>query len=215
VLVPVVLLLGLVATMLAWRAIGRGREVWRTLPPTLAVFGVASLLLGRTIDAPTPGATDVPGASALVVLGLASGLVFYLATRAFVVVALHVPAFRRQTAAAYEEAAGADVRRELVLSLLLAVPGEELLWRGLAYRWGAAQTSSLAIAAVIVWIAYVAANLPSRSLPIVAGAIVGGALWGALAWWSGGVLAPLASHILWTGAMLAIPPKAAAVEGDG
>jgi membrane protease YdiL (CAAX protease family) len=54
--------------------------------------------------------------------------------------------------------------------------------------------------------------VPSRSLPIVAGALVGGALWGALAWWSGGVLAPLASHILWTGLMLARPPRASEVE---
>jgi membrane protease YdiL (CAAX protease family) len=58
----------------------------------------------------------------------------------------------------------------------------------------------------------VVANVPSRSLPIVAGALVGGAVWGALAWWSGGVLAPLASHILWTGLMLARPPRASEVE---
>ena len=214
-LVPIVLLAGLVATMFAWRAIGRGREVWRTLPPTLAVFGVASLLLGRSLDAPTPGGTDIPGAAGLGVVGLLSGALLYLATRAFVAVAVRVPAFGRQTAAAYREAARAEVRRELVLSLLLAVPGEELLWRGLAYRWGADQLSSLAVAAVGVWVAYVVANLPSRSLPIIAGALVGGALWGARAWWSGGVLAPLASHILWTGSMLALPPRVTGAEGDG
>jgi hypothetical protein len=32
---------------------------------------------------------------------------------------------------------------------------------------------------------------------------------------SGGVVAPLAGHILWTGAMLALPPRVAGVEGDG
>ena len=50
---------------------------------------------------------------------------------------------------------------------------------------------------------------------MVAGAVVGGALWAGLAWWSGGVLASLASHILWTGCMLAFPPGAGrrAVEG--
>ena len=42
----------------------------------------------------------------------------------------------------------------------------------------------------------------------MAGAIVGGALWGGLAWWSGGVLASLGSHILWTGLMLLLPPGA-------
>ena len=214
-LVPVVLVLGLVGTMLAWRAIRRGREVWRTLPPLLAVLGAASLLLGRTLDAPPAGGTTVPGTAGILVLGLASGALLYLATRVFVAIALHIPAFARQTEAAYREAATTDVRRELVLSLLLAVPGEELLWRGLAYRWGADRLSSLAVAALLVWMLYVVANLPSRSLPIIAGALVGGALWGALAWWSGGVVAPLASHILWTGSMLALPPRVAGAEGDG
>jgi membrane protease YdiL (CAAX protease family) len=46
-------------------------------------------------------------------------------------------------------------------------------------------------------------------MPIVAGAVVGGAVWAGLWWWSGGMLAPLVSHILWTGAMLVRPP------GDG
>jgi membrane protease YdiL (CAAX protease family) len=53
---------------------------------------------------------------------------------------------------------------------------------------------------------YVVANLPSRLLPIIAAAVVGGALWTALAWWTGGVLAPIASHMLWTGLMLGFPP---------
>ena len=50
-----------------------------------------------------------------------------------------------------------------------------------------------------------AANLPSANLAIVAGAVVGGGLWGALGWWSGGVLAPLASHAAWTALMIGFP----------
>jgi membrane protease YdiL (CAAX protease family) len=61
-------------------------------------------------------------------------------------------------------------------------------------------------AAIVTWVAFTAVNLPSRSVPIVLGAAVGGALWAGLAWWSGGMLASLASHILWTGSMLALPP---------
>ena len=214
-LIPLVLLLGLAATMLGWRAVNGGREVWKTLPPILAVFGVISLFLYRSIDAPPPGGSNVPGRLGVTLVGLASGAIFYIATRIFVALAQRVPAFRRQTEAAYGKAGTADRVRELVLSLALAVPGEELLWRGLAYRWGADEMSSLAAAAVLVWVAYVIANVPSRSLPIIAGAMVGGALWGALAWWSGGVLAPLASHILWTGSMLALPPRVGRAEGDG
>jgi membrane protease YdiL (CAAX protease family) len=214
VVVPLVLLAGLVATMVAWRAIARGREVWRTLPPLFAVFGLAALLLAPTIDAPPSGAGTPPAPRTMLVVGLVAGALLYLATRAFVAIAVRVPAFRRHTVEAYREAAAADRGRELILALFLAVPGEELLWRGLAYRWTADRVSSLLVAAVAVWIAYVGANLPSRSLPIVAGAVVGGAVWGALAWWSAGVLAPLASHILWTGAMLGFPPRVADTERD-
>ena len=76
------------------------------------------------------------------------------------------------------------------------------------------QVTTASAAAVIAWLAHIVANVASRSLPIVAGATVGGAVRGALAWWSGGVLASLASHILWTGLML-VPTGAGrpAIEG--
>jgi membrane protease YdiL (CAAX protease family) len=213
-LAAIVIAAGLVGTMLAWRAIVRGREVWRTLPPLLGVLGAASLLIGRTLDAPPAAGADVPGPGGLAVIGLASGALFYAATRIFVALAVRVPAFRRHVVAAYQEAGTATDTREVVLSICLAVPGEELLWRGLAYRWTATELSSLAAAAALVWLGYVVANVPSRSLAIIAGAVVGGALWGGLAWWSGGVVAPLASHILWTAAMLAFPPRVAGVKGE-
>jgi hypothetical protein len=59
--------------------------------------------------------------------------------------------------------------------------------------------------------AVLARRLINRS-PLLAD---GGGLWGALARWSGGGLASLASHILWTGAMLGLPPKVGGTEGDG
>ena len=61
------------------------------------------------------------------------------------------------------------------------------------------------LAAVLAWVAFVLANLPSANLAIAAGAVVGGAVWVALAWWTGGVLASLACHIVWTGMMVAFP----------
>jgi len=42
-----------------------------------------------------------------------------------------------------------------------------------------------------------------RLMPVVLGA-----LWGSLAAWSGGILASLAGHMLWTRLMLALPPGA-------
>jgi hypothetical protein len=62
---------------------------------------------------------------------------------------------------------------------------------------------------------YLLANPPRRSMPVIAVAIVGGAVSAGTACWSEGVVAPLAGHILWTGATLAISPKVAATEGDG
>ena len=205
--------LGLVVTMLAWRLVTvRGRDVWRTIPPLLGVLGVLSLLLWSRVPSPTPGAANLPGKVGVLAIGAASGIALYLGTLVFVSIAQLVPAFARQTALAYRRAATADPRRELVLSLLLAVPGEELFWRGIAYRAGVETLTVASVAAVVTCLLYVVANVPSRSLPIIAGALVGGALWGSLAWWTGGVLAPLASHILWTGLMLARPPRVSDLE---
>jgi membrane protease YdiL (CAAX protease family) len=55
-------------------------------------------------------------------------------------------------------------------------------------------------------------NAASGSLPLVAGAVVGGAVWGGLAGWSGGIVASLASHGVWTALMLARPPASGRAE---
>ncbi len=87
------------------------------------------------------------------------------------------------------------------------VPAEELFWRGL-FQGRLDQSLAALAAAAWTWLAYVGTNVASGSLPIVAGAVVGGALWTGLALWSGGVLASLLSHMLWTGLMLVLPPGA-------
>ncbi len=184
-----------------WLVASRGRDVWRLMPLVLGAMGVAAVLVRR------PVWTD--GVSALTALaaGIASGFVLYVGTRAFVWVAAHWRPFRRAVVEKYAEAATVPLARSLALSLLVMVPSEEFFWRGLFQgRLGVAVGA--ATAAGLTWIVYVVANGPSRSLPILAGAFVGGALWTGLAWWSGGVLASLGSHILWTGAMLALPPGA-------
>ena len=132
----------------------------------------------------------------------------------FVWIASRWTPFRRDVLDQYGQAGEVTLARSLVLSLAIMVPSEELFWRGL-FQGRLGQVTTASAAALIAWLAYIVANVASRSLPIVAGAIVGGAVWGALAWWSGGVLASLASHILWTGLMLAFPPGAGrpAIEG--
>ena len=72
-----------------------------------------------------------------------------------------------------------------------------------------ADATDVVTGAVLAWLAGVAVIAVWASLPLLAGAIVGGALWTGLGVWSGGVLAPFASHLVWTGLMLVWPPAAA------
>jgi membrane protease YdiL (CAAX protease family) len=193
---------GVVAEAAAWAAVSwGGRSVWRTLPPVLGAMAVAALLV-------TPVREPVVGRATAFGVGAASGIALFAATRVFVAVASRWEPFRRHTEESYTLAAGTSFPVVLALSLLVTVPGEELFWRGLAAPMLGGTFLGAAGRAVVAWAVYVLANAPSRSLAILAGAVVGGALWAWLGWWSGGVLAPLASHILWTGPMLAFPPGA-------
>jgi len=197
-----VIVVGIVAQTVAWWAISSGRAtVWRLMPFVLGAMGLVALLV-----MPAPEGTT--GLGEAVVVGLASGLALFVATRVFVAIASHWGPFARHVEAAYREAADEPIRAALVLSLLVSVPAEEIFYRGLVQRTLGETAPGAGGAAVAALFAYAVANLPSRSLPIVAGAVVGGAVWGALAWWSGGLAAPLASHILWTGLMLVLPPGA-------
>jgi membrane protease YdiL (CAAX protease family) len=194
---------GTVAEILGWWAVAsRGKDVWRLMPWVLGAMGLAAVLVAPVAWT----GPDIEPSFALRV-GLIAGLTLYLGTRAFVWLASLWPAFRRDVIEKYQEAATVSVATSLVLSLAIMVPAEELFWRGL-FQGELTAAGSAASAAALTWLGYLVANLPSRSLPIVAGAIVGGALWGGLAWWSGGVLAGLGSHILWTGLMLLLPPGA-------
>jgi membrane protease YdiL (CAAX protease family) len=194
---------GLVAQMLAWRSVSRGkREVLSVVPFVLAAMGLVAIVL-------YPDTTAKVSAGKAALVGAVSGVVFWGATRLFVIVADRWAFFRKAVAAAYGQASDTPLARELLLSLLLAVPGEELFWRGFTQQSLTLTGIGAAGAALVAWVLYVVGNLPSRSLPIITAAVVAGFLWGVLGWWSAGVVAPLASHILWTGLMLALPPKAA------
>ena len=192
---------GEIVLMAAWWTVAsRRRDLWQVIPTVLAVLGITALFL-------SPDAHPTVSASVALVVGAATGLALFVATRIFVAVAIHWRPFARHVIEAYREAGEEPFVRSLVLSLLVSVPGEELFFRGLTQRTLAETSLGAGGAALVALVLYVLANLPSRSLPIVAGAIVGGAVWGALAWWSGAVLAPLASHVAWTGLMLVAPPR--------
>lgn len=191
---------GLIAEVVAWSLVARGRDVWTTMTPTLATMGVVALIVG-----PIAWSPDV-AAGISILVGLVLGGALYVATRIAITVIGRWETFRRHSLEMYRKQGGLSLGLALALSIALSVPGEELFWRGL-FQGGlvSAFDGRTALAAVIAWSAFVVANLASRNLAIAAGAIVGGAVWVALAWWTGGVLAPLACHVVWTGLMIAFP----------
>jgi len=196
----VVMVAGLIAEIGAWSLVARGRNVWTTMTPTLATMGLVALIVG-----PIAWSPDV-GAGVSVVVGLVLGVALYVATRIAIAVIGRWDTFRRHSLEMYRKQGGLSLGVALALSIALSVPGEELFWRGLFQgQLVSALDGRTALAAAIAWVAFVVANLASLNLAIAAGAIVGGAVWVALAWWTGGVLAPLACHIVWTGLMIAFP----------
>jgi membrane protease YdiL (CAAX protease family) len=191
---------GAVAIAAAWAWVAAGRSsILRLLPVVLLVLGIGTIAIVGS-DLSLGSATSLAG-------GAGSGLVLYGATLAFVAFASRWEPFRRHVAEAYAEADVEPIAPRLLLALAISVPGEELFLRGLVQPRLAASIAPWAAAAATVAVE-VATNLPSRRLPIVAAALVGGAVWSGLAWWSGGVLAPIASHMIWTGLMLVRPPAA-------
>jgi membrane protease YdiL (CAAX protease family) len=207
----VVIVMGLALELAGWWLVAwRGRDVWRVMPAVLAAMGLVAVAVRRPV-----AATEVSALAAASV-GAVSGAALYVATRVFVRLAARWDPFRRATASIYGDARVVPLAEALALALVVTVPGEELFYRGLVQPWLAAvQALGAGGAAAVTWLAYAAVNLASRRMPIIAGAIVGGALWAALAWWSGGMLASLTSHILWTGLMLALPPGAGREERSG
>src|SRR4029450_13786815 len=113
----------------------------------------------------------------------------------------------------YRKQGGLSLGAALVLSIALSVPGEELFWRGVFQgQLAASLEGRTALPAALAWGAVVLAHLPSAPLAIAAAPVVGGAVWVGPAWWTGGVLASLACHIVWTGMMFAFPVLRAPAE---
>lgn len=193
---------GTLAELAGWWLVATGRfDVWKIMPVVLGAMGLVAVLVR-----PPVAAAETTAWSAAVV-GLASGLALYVGTRVFVGIASRWAPFRRDVLLQYGRAGEVTLATTLVLGLAIMVPAEELFYRGLV-QGRLTDSVGAAAAAAGAWTLYVVANLASRSLPIIAGAVVGGAVWSGLAWWSGGVFAGLTSHILWAGLMLAVPPGA-------
>jgi membrane protease YdiL (CAAX protease family) len=190
------------AHALAWWAIRVGRaSIWTASGATMAVVGAVALVTGPVRGWGRLGIIGDVG------LGIAAGAALWLATAGFMALAVRfVPPLASQTASLYGARGGRPLAAALAGPLLLSAPGEELLWRGVVLGVLTQSLDGSVVAAVAAWGGFVAVNVVSGSLPIVLGAVVGGAVWTALAWWTGGVAAPIACHVVWTALMIAIPP---------
>jgi membrane protease YdiL (CAAX protease family) len=198
-----VVVAGIVGQAVAWSLVRRGRlRFWPATAVTFAAVGIASLVVG---DIACCG--DVASGTAIAV-GVASGALLFAATRVVVGLATRRPRLRDTVTGIYGRSTETSRAAELVISLLIAVPGEELFWRGLVLP-ELTDVTSVGIGALLTWVAAIGVIAEWASLPLLAGAIVGGALWTGLAMWSDGVMAPVASHLVWTGLMLMWPPAAA------
>jgi membrane protease YdiL (CAAX protease family) len=185
----------------AWLLIRSGRvSLWVVNGVLMPVLGGASLLTG-VVDASRLRV----GPGWAVFLGLTAGVGLYAATAAFMALAGRWPPLARHTAALYENRQGVSLPLAIAASAVLVAPGEELLWRGVVLEAFQASFGS-PLAPALAWAAYVAANAVSGSVPILLGAVVGGGAWTALATLTGGVVASIACHVVWTGLMVAFPP---------
>jgi len=198
-----IVVLGVVLQVVAWRLVARDAlSFWPAVTSTFALCGIASLLAG---DPRCCSQTAFLDASAF---GLASGLLLFGATRVVVDLATRRPSLHGAVAGVYRRSQETSIATAFVLTLVIAVPGEELFWRGFVLPELRDVTTST-IGTLVAWLAAVGVNAAWASAPLLAGAVVGGAVWTGLAAWSGGVVAPIASHLVWTGLMLRWPPRAA------
>lgn len=186
----------------AWLMVrSRRLSVWAAMAPTFAVLAALAVATGKV-----QGTGDVHLAAG-VGAGAAGGLALYAATVVLANALDRWPGFAGQVAEAYGRRGHLSVAASLALSILIVVPGEELLFRGVVQSVAADAVGELP-GALVAWGAYASANLASGSAPVILGAVGPGAVWGAVALWTGGVAAGLACHAVWTGLMIARPPKA-------
>jgi uncharacterized protein len=200
---------GAMAVVAGWLFVrSRGTSVWLAQGVAVGAASVAALVTGSVHLSPKMS-------WALAVLaGLAAGLALYAGTAAFVRLVGGHPVFRRHVRALYDQRHRISLPEALVLAALVIGPGEEVFWRGL-FQSSLAESHGWWAGAALTWATYTAANAVGGSLPILAGALVGGAAWGLLAAATHGVLASMLCHSVWTGLMIAFPPRAGLHHDEG
>ncbi|MEA2550772.1 MAG: protease family protein [Actinomycetota bacterium] len=191
-----------VAEVVSWRIVARRGKAneWNLMIAVFFLQGVVGLSMWHIEWCSDSTIRDA------VLLGLGSGSALYAATRAFVAVALRVPIFRAHVADRYERAALVPLPVAVAIAVVIAAPGEELFWRGLVQGLGGAHSTEF-VGAALAWAGYIAVKSATGSLPLIAAAVVGGLAWGVVTIATGGILAAVMCHGVWTALMLAFPPR--------
>jgi uncharacterized protein len=186
---------GILLQAAAWRLIAVGRVAfWPATSITFVLLGVAAVLVR---DAGSFEAWALT-------LGVGSGIVLYVATRSALGLLVRAAPFAASVGEVYGRSREVSTPLVWVLTLVVAVPGEELFWRGLVLP-ELQDATTVIVGACLAWIGYVAVNAVSRNLAILAAAVVCGGCWTVLGSVDD-VAAPVASHLMWTSLMLAWPP---------
>ena len=203
------LVVGVGVQAIAWRLVALRRlPFWPTVGGTWAVVGSAALAIGD------PRCCEERRLVEALLVGVASGLLLYVATRVVVTFASRWPPLSDQVEATYGRSAGVSAAFVWLFTLAVVIPGEELFWRGVATPWLVDATGTVP-GGILAWLVAAGVAAVWGSLPFLAAGAVGGAVWTALAIWSGGIAAPLASHVVWTACMIAWRPPAARAKVTG
>jgi membrane protease YdiL (CAAX protease family) len=170
-------------------------------------LGTTAVILGLVALATEPSLLGFRGRvrPRFVLLGLASGaLMAALAWRLYPWLGSGVPWIAADTSVLYLSFA-AVTPAQAALFLPAIVLGEELFWRGLLHHAFLARLS--AGAAVLLGAAvYTAGNAPTGSPVLMMTAFACGLVWSGLRVATGGLVAPLLSHLTWNALVLLIHP---------
>jgi membrane protease YdiL (CAAX protease family) len=178
-------LVGLVVATVAWGLLfARGRRnFWRRAAVAGATIGAYALVVLRDElpDLLRPTVADV----ALGVAGAAVlWAVFWVGDR---LVRRVLPRLSAEVDDLYA-VRGETSTRTMPLVLSVIGPAEELFWRGLVQSRAGIVVALAGYALVHVW---------ERKPILLLAALVGGAFWGGLFAWTGSLVAPIVSHLLW------------------
>lgn len=159
----------------------------------LIVAATASLhALGRLREVAGPFTAEE------LAIGLAAGGAWLLATHVgYRIITWVLPSFGRQVGDLYRLRDGDSTVGQMAGPIIAMGVAEELLFRGVLQGVGG---FALALAA------YTAVQAFERKWALALAALLGGAVWGALFAWRLGLVAPVAAHVLWTGALTFVWP---------